>query len=410
MSANMDEEKQTNNTLENQSDLEKKGKQEKQGKRENILTRREIALAGGIFAVGALMGILIMVLVLNQPRKNKKTDSKEKSGVETISGKYDVQDCIELGEYNGITVSIAVSQEDIDTEIESLQEEYTTYEEKKGKVQDGDMIYADYIGYVDGTKVEEASGNDYIEIGSDSEDSWLEGFTEAFIGAETGKEFSFDINVPKGTYGDDTIDGKKVTFKATVEYICGEEIVPEYNDDFVKSISDSEYRTVEEYNAYLRKELAAEYEAEKSEYSWSDVVESSKVKKYPENMIKAAKEKVLQEYHDMADLYGMDHDEIFKTYGRENEQDFIDNDLQELAQDTVKEQLVIRAIAAKEKISYTQQEYDDIVEEEYGYNSEAYSSKEEYEKADRVYLEETALQKVVKDWIAERAKFVTEES
>ena len=214
----------------------------------------------------------------------------------------------------------------------------------------------------------------------------------------------------KGEFGDDTIDGKKVTFKATAKYICGDEIVPEYNDDFVRNISDSEFKTVDEYNAYLKAELASEYEAEKSEYSWSDVVESSKVKAYPENMLQAAKEKVLQEYYDMADLYGYSHDEIFQTFGRENEQDFIDKDLEELAQDTVKEQLVVRAIAIKEKINYTEQEYADIVEEEYAYNSDAYDSKEEYEKADRAYLEETALQTTVKNWIADRAEFTTEEN
>ncbi len=367
-------------------------------------TAKKVAAYGGFFVAGALLGALMVALVWKQPWQSKKSVSKTDSGVKTVSGDYDVQDCIDLGPYDGIKVSIAVTQEDVDTEIENLQEEYTTYEEKKGTVQDGDMIYADFTGYVDGKKMDDASGSDYIEIGSED---WMEGFSEAFIGAETGKKFSFDINVPEGTFGDDSIDGKKVTFKSTVKYICGEEIVPEYNDDFVQSIS--EYKTVEEYNAYLRKELASEYEADKAEYAWSDVTESSTVKVYPEDLLEAAKKKVLQEYYDMADLYGMSHDEIFQSFGREDEQDFVDNDLEELAQDTVKEQLVVRAIAAKEKIDYTEEEYNNLVEEEYTYNSESYSSQEEYEKADREYLEETALLESVKNWITERATFTTEE-
>lgn len=405
MSTNMGEDKQ-DNALEKKTD---QNRQESQKKQNGILTGKETAFVAGVFVIGALLGVLIMTLVLKQPWK--KTKVKEESGVQMVSGKYDVQDCVELGKYNGITVSIAVTQDDLDTEIENLQDEYKTYEEKKGTVQDGDMIYADYTGYVNGTKIEEVSDSDYIEIGTEDASGFeLEGFAEAFIGAKTDKEISFDIDVPAGTYGEDAIDGKTLTFKATVKYICGTEIVPDYNDDFVKMVSDSEYKTVEEYNAYLRKELAAEYEEEKSEYSWSDVVESSKVKMYPENMLKEAQKKVLQGYYDMADLYGMEHDEIFQTFGRENEQDFVDNDLEELAKDTVKEQLVTRAIAVKEKINYTKQEYDAIVEEEYGYNSEAYSSKEKYEEADRAYLEETALQTAVKNWIAERANYVTEES
>lgn len=369
-------------------------------------SRKETILVGGVFVIGALLGVLIMMVVLGNRGKEKGSSDKNDFRTKTISGKYDVQDCVELGPYKGIKVSIAVTKDDIDAEIENLLDENKTYEQKKGTVKDGDMVYADFAGYVGGKKVEETSDSDYIEIGSDD---WPEGFSEAFIGAEVGKEFSFEIDVPEDTYGEASVDGKRTMFKATVQYICGDEIVPEYNDDFVKTISDAEYQTTEEYNAYLKKELASEYEAEKAEYSWSDVVENSKVKAYPENMLKAARDKVLKEYYDMADLYGMSHDEIFQSFGRENEQDFIDQDLTELSQDTVKEQLVVRAIAAKEKINYTKEEYADIVEEEYAYNSEAYDSKEEYEKADRAYLEETALQTVVKNWIAEQAEFTTEE-
>lgn len=398
----MSEEKKTDHNMEQTEVTKTNQVVDKQG--DSRIAVRKMASYGGVFVVGVLVGSLIVGLAWKQPWKQKESVSKTASGVKTVSGDYDIQDCIQLGDYDGITVSLAVTQDDVDTEIESLQEEYTTYEQQKGTVQDGDMIYANFAGYVDNKKVEDASGSDYIEIGSED---WMEGFSEAFIGAETGKKFSFDIDVPEGTFGDDSIDGKKVTFKATVKYICGEEIVPEYNDDFVQSIS--EYKTVEEYNAYLRSELASEYEADKAEYAWSEVTESSEVKLYPEDLLEAAKKQVLQEYYDMADLYGMSHDEIFQSFGRENEQDFVDNDLEELAQDTVKEQLVVRAIAEKEKINYTEEEYNELVEEEYTYNSEAYSSQEEYEKADREYLEETALLEAVKNWITERATFTTEE-
>ena len=412
----MSEERKSNNEVTqesqvNQSSQDKPAQSVKQNKTSGKgngfpLTKRETALVGGVFVVGALIGVLIMSIVLGKPGKEGKSDGKKNTDIQTVSGNYDVQDCIELGPYDGIKVSIAVSQEDIETEVENLLEENVTYEQKKGKTKDGDMIYADFDGYVNGKKEEEICGSDYIEIGNDE---IMEGFSEKFIGAETEKEFSFDMDIPEDTFGADSVDGKRATFKATVKYICGDEIMPEYNDDFVKMISDSEFKTVDEYNAYLKKELASEYEAEKSEYSWSDVLEKSKVKMYPENMLQAAREKVLQEYYDMADLYGYSRDEIFQTFGRENEQDFVDKDLEELAQDVVKEQLVVRAIAIKEKINYTEQEYADIVEEEYAYNTDAYDSKEEYEKADRAYLEETALETVVKKWIEDRAEFETGE-
>ena len=100
-------------------------------------------------------------------------------------------------------------------------------------------VYADFAGYVDGALVESARGSDYIDIGSDE---WIDGFEEAFIGMKTGKTKKVKIAVPDGTYGDDSIDGKTVEFKLTLHYICGDEIVPDFTDDFVQSISD--YNTI----------------------------------------------------------------------------------------------------------------------------------------------------------------------
>lgn len=348
-----------------------------------------------ILVVGIFMGILIS-------RYMAKDSGEKKQTAETNDRDYNVEDCIKLGEYDGIQVSLAVSQEDIDSEIESLQEEYTTYEEKSGTVIDGDMIYAEFEGYVNNKRMEDTCGSDYIEIGNGD---WLPGFEEAFIGAKTGKKIEFTLSVPENTYGDERIDGKEVTFKAKVQYICGESIVPEYTDDFVQSISS--YNTVTEYNDYLRNKLLKENEEDQKEFAWSDVLEDCKVITYPEDMMKEARQEVLQGYYDMADLYGYTHDEIFESFGRKNEQDFVDNDLDELAQDTVKETLVAEAIAKREGIQYSDEEYDKLVEEEYSYNTDTYNNKKDYEETNRSYLRREALAGAVKTWIEEHAEFIT---
>lgn len=349
-----------------------------------------------ILVVGIVAGILIS-------RYMTKDSMEKKQTAERTDRNYDVEDCIKLGKYDGIQVSLAVSQEDIDSEVESLQEEYTTYEEKSGTVTDGDKIYADFEGYVNDKRMDDTCGSDYIEIGNGD---WLPGFEEAFVGAKTGKKIEFTLSVPDNTYGDDQIDGKEVVFKAKVQYICGEAIVPEYTDDFVQSISS--YNTVSEYNEYLRDKLLKENEKDQKEFAWSDVLEDCEVITYPEDMMKEARQEVLQGYYDMADLYGYTHDEIFESFGRENEQDFVDNDLEELAQDTVKETLVVETISKREGIDYSDEEYDKLVKEEYSYNTDTYDSKEDYEETNRSYLKREALAGAVKTWIAEHAEFTRE--
>lgn len=220
---------------------------------------------------------------------------------------------------------------------------------------------------------------------------------------KTGKTKKVKIAVPDGTYGDDSIDGKTVEFKLTLHYICGDEIVPDFTDDFVQSISD--YNTVSEYKAYLKEKLEKENQDDKEEYAWTEVLDASKVTKYPKSLMESAKQEVLQGYYDMADLYGQSHDEIFQSFGCDDEADFKKTQLDDLAKDTVKEALTAQAVAYEEKITYTKKDYNKLVKEEYDSNSDSYKSQKEYEKKNKDYLERTALQNAVKAWISKRAKF-----
>lgn len=357
----------------------------------SVVAQGKLLLGCGMFVLGVAVGIGGTLFVEKKPWKNIGSSMPKRD--------YDVDKCVKLGDYNGIEVSLAATEEDIQTEIDSLIEENTTYEQKKGTVKDGDKIYAKFDGYVNNKLMEDTSGEEYIDIGGD----YIEGFDTAFVGAQTGKEITFKISVPEGTYGDDSIDGKEVTFKATVNYICGKEIKPEWNDDFVQSIS--EFKTTDEYKADLKTSMEEENEDSREEFAWTEVLEKSEVSEYPEDLLEAAKKEVLQGYYDMADMYGMSHDEIFQTWGRENEADFVKQDLDELAQDSVKETLVAEAIAKAEGINYTDDEYDETVSDEYEYNSDDYDSKEEYEKENKEYLQGLTLKTKVQEWISERAKF-----
>lgn len=352
-----------------------------------------LVIAG--LVVGGVAGLVVKTAIYKVEEKLEEREIKEASGED-----YDITKCVTLGKYTGREVSLAVTDEDVQLEVDNLLDEYTTYEQKKGTAKDGDMVYVDFEGSINGKVVDATCGSDYIEIGLGD---WLEGFEDALIGLKTGKSKKFSVDVPEGYYGDDEIDGHTVEFKVKLQYICGEAIVPEYNDEFVQSVS--EYNTVAEYNAHLKEQIESEYEDEKEEYSWTEVLEDSEVVEYPESLMETAREEVLQGYYDMADLYGVSHDEIFQSFGCEDEQDFKDTQLEDLAQDTVKEILVAKAIAYKEKIEYSKEDYENLVKEEYENYSDSYDSQEEYEKEFKDYLENTSLIEAVKKWIGTKTKY-----
>lgn len=169
--------------------------------------------------------------------------------------------------------------------------------------------------------------------------------------------------------------------------------------------SISGFKTAKEYEADIRTELAKENENNKQDFAWTEVLENAKVKKYPEELLEDAKQEVLQGYYDMADMYGMSHDEIFQSWGSENEEDFVKNELDEQAKQAVKEKLVVEAIAKAEGINYSDKEYKDLVAEEYQYNTEKYDSEAEYEKKNRESLKDNALSSAVQKWITKHATF-----
>lgn len=335
--------------------------------------------------------------------EKKETKEKDNAKVEDTSGQYDALECIELPDYKNMEVSIAVTEEDIEAEIESLKEEYTTYEQKSGKVGEGDMFYADVEGFIDGKRIDDICVSDNIQAG---DETWPEEFYKNIIGTNTGKSVKFTITMPDGWYNNDAIDGHEAEFQVNVQYICGDEIVPEYNNDFVKSIS-SDCNTTKEYNKYLQDKLLKENRDDKGTFAWNELLEGSNVTNYPGKLKKAAEAEVLQGYYDMAEMSGSSLEEIFKSFtGYDNEKSFRESgDLDEFVQDTVKEYLLAEALAKSEGISYTDADYSNLVEEEYYYNTDKYDSQDKYEEACHDYLERTALHNAVVKWLADNMKY-----
>lgn len=345
-------------------------------------------------------GIIIGVVAANVYRGHQETEEIEKTE-EVTGAKQDYVHCITLGEYKGRTVSLGVTEDDLQNAVSSVLDEYTTYKQvRKGKVSQGDMLYASYEMYCAGEKVEHLCGEGYVEIGVGE---WPSGFEDAFVGMEPGDKKKISLTVPEGFFGDGAVDGRKVEYRVKLIYICGEAIVPKYNDTFVKSISDC--KTVEEYNEMLREEIKQENEESKDEFAWSEALEECTVKEYPEELMEVAREENLQDYYNMAELYGQSPEEIFQMVGCADEEEFKKTQLEELAKDSVKEILFANAVAYNEKLEYTETEYQKLVQEEYEYYKSSYSGKEEFERENEGRLKNSALIAAAKQFVSEHTTY-----
>ena len=367
-----------------------------------VANKQVIIVAVLCLAVGIVAGIIIGMAVVGSNKDTEKKDSADKETADTSTA-YDALECIELPDYKNMEVSLAVTQDDIDAEIDSLKEEYTTYEQKTGMVEAGDMFYADVEGYIDGKRIDDICVSDNFQAG---DDNWPDEFYNNIVGTKTGNTAKFSITIPDGWSNNEDVDGHKVDFSASVQYICGEEIVPEYNDDFVKSIS-SDCNTTKEYNKYLKEKLLKENKDDRGTFAWNEILDGSNVLECPEQLQKAAETEVLQGYYDMAEMTGSSIEDIFMSFtGYENEESFKkSSDWNDFINDTVKEYLLAEALAKAEGISYTDADYSNLVEEEYYYNTDKYDSQDKYEEACHDYLERTALHNAVVKWLADNMKY-----
>lgn len=167
---------------------------------------------------------------------------------------------VTLGEYKGLAVdkvSNRVTQKEVEERLVKEQEKSARTIVVEGRpVQDKDEVVLDFEGFVDGVAFEGGKGENYpLVIGSGS---FIPGFEEQLIGAETEKEVEVNVTFPK-EYHAEELAGKEAVFKCTVHEIKAKEL-PELNDEFASEIS--EFDTLDELKADIKAKIKEEKNAE----------------------------------------------------------------------------------------------------------------------------------------------------
>lgn len=169
-----------------------------------------------------------------------------------------------LGEYKGLEApraSAAVTDEQVDADIQRTLKRSARMINVDRPAQDGDFAVIDYEGSVDGVPFDggKAEGHRLL-LGSGS---FIPGFEEQVIGMSAGEERDINVTFPE-QYHSEELAGKAAVFHIKCSTVQ-EEQLPELDDEFVKDIS--EFDTLEAYKANVREGLEkAANEAADSEF------------------------------------------------------------------------------------------------------------------------------------------------
>lgn len=299
--------------------------------------------------------------------------------------KSDLSKYVKVGQYKGLNVLLnteLITEDEINYRIDQ-ELVAARYEEEitDRPVEIGDHVKFDYTGTIDGEADLNFSGKDIVvQIGTNAFHSQLGDIESAFIGHSAGDVFTVNGTFPENYMNFNLEDsasyvGKTITFEITLNKVF-DLIIPELNDEFVKSVSTVS-TTVEEYKEEIKNILIEErkenIEQQKVNGAWGAVMSTVEVIEYPKSEVDAMIKSIEESYLKLAQ--NVDSSMTLENYvtgmlGMTMDQ--FNEQTQQYAHNSVTELLALYYIARQENISVTDEEYENLLaeySEKYGFTS-----------------------------------------
>ena len=314
---------------------------------------------------------------------------------------------VNLGEYKGVEVEVDrsaldVTQDQVTAYIDNIRSSKgENTEVTTGTTKLGDKIKLDYSGTLNGVAFSGGTATDVeYTIGSGR---FIEDLDKGLAGLEVGREYDIPCHFDD-SYSNSDLAGKDVNFNVKVNAIVTTTL-PEYNDDFVKTIVatgsyDTQAQTTDEFTKYVEQTLkdSAQQSFDSDKYSavWDKINETTTVSGYPEDEIADLKQtindNVKSEYSYYGTYYsGIDSFESYlkNVYGFADEAAFNEY-ADQYARNYLKEKMILTLIGEKESVTVSDDEineYGELIASQNNYDSYQSMLDSLGQKSDDVKLE-----------------------
>ncbi|MBR3008580.1 MAG: trigger factor [Stomatobaculum sp.] len=273
------------------------------------------------------------------------------------TGTVAVRPEVVLGEYKGIEVQKAdmeVTEADIDEAIGKEQDKNSrlvTVEDRAA--ENGDTVKINFDGSMDGVAFEGGKGENYpLVLGTGN---FIEGFEEQIVGHRTGDAFDVNVTFPENYHAKD-LAGKPAVFKCELLEIQRKEL-PDVNDEFASEVS--EFDTLEEYKADLRKKLEdakmKSAAAQNENNVIAKVCENAQID-IPAPMIEMQTEQMIDDYARRMQSQGLPLDQYMQYTGMT--MDKLKEQFRPQAERNLKTRLVLEEVAKAENIQVSEEAVD----------------------------------------------------
>ncbi|WKD57167.1 Trigger factor [Corynebacterium capitovis DSM 44611] len=279
----------------------------------------------------------------------------EDNDVVEFTAEVDVRPEIEVPDFSAISVTvpaISVDDEAVDSALEELRGRFGELKDTDAALEDGQFAVINITAEVEGEKIDDASTDGLTyKVGADD---LIEGLDAALTGLKTGDTAEFTATLQRGEH-----KGEEAAIKVEVTQ-TKERVLPELDDDFAQLAS--EFDTVEELRESTKGRLEESLKAQQAASIRDEVLKAALEQTefaLPESIVE---EQVHNRLHQV--LGHMAHEEnalaqFLEAQGTTRE-DF-DKESRDLAEESVRTQLFLDAVAESEQPEVSQQELTDHI-------------------------------------------------
>ena len=264
---------------------------------------------------------------------------------------------VDLGDFRILRLDpepFEVTEEQIDRVLEQTRYDGAPWQPAERPVRFGDMLTLDVDGFIEGKRVADDKGVEFIPSG----DSPLPfpGFSVYLEGMGKGESKEFTLKVPKD-YADSSMADKECRFAVKVLEIK-EKLLPELDDEFAKGVGDG-YEGLEALRASILSNLTehAERAAERAfqERSLEEVMKGASVE-VSELTTTREIDHLLEERLQAMERRRVDVDTYLQSVGKSRDE--LRDEMRPEAQERLNRLLVLRSLAREEGIEVSPEEID----------------------------------------------------
>lgn len=326
------------------------------------------------FLALVLASVLAISMVACGSNDSEKDSSETKTEKQEDAKpvEYDVDEYVSLGDYKGIEVTLTGTYDYTDEGaadfVDKTIAEAGIYVEDttQTEVAEDSIVNVDYVGSQDGVAFDGGSAeNQMIDVAgncSTSGGGYIDGFTSGLAGHAVGEEVAYEVTFPE-QYQSADLAGQTVIFTFQINYVAKlVESKDDLTDDIVKEKFGSE--TVDEYIEGLKEQyksdLETNYDKDKEAAVLDTIINNSKISQVPEELINARVDMYMNLLEMQCKQYNTTTKDYFASIGQDYDE-YVSGMKGDLSE-SLKEELVLEAIAKKEALEVDETKYQAFIQ------------------------------------------------